>query len=330
MNLSLPSHKTTRHWADLLWDLWCVASIIGIWPRFIEPWLLCTTHLKLPIDQLPRELDGLRILHFSDLHLYPSLSSRFLTRLRNRISSFKPDLILFTGDFLCYSDLNDPARLENFFCSLSAPNGCFAIFGNHDYAQFVSVNDAGEYDVLEKQQSSISRGLRRLFQNPTIAKKTTLRALATKEHQSLTSLIEKTPFKLLNNQSMLIPVKGSFLNICGLGEYMLGRCLPEKAFEQYDRRYPGIILTHNPDSIPSLLPYPGDLILAGHTHGGQINIPWIKEKFVLMENKEFLKGLLKVENKWVYVSRGVGSVMPFRWFSPPEIVYITLEKSDAS
>ena len=62
------------HWwrkSGLLWDVACAVSIVGIWPRFIEPNLLRVTRLTLPIRNLPSTLLGLRVVHFSDLHFGP-------------------------------------------------------------------------------------------------------------------------------------------------------------------------------------------------------------------------------------------------------------------
>lgn len=310
--------------SDFLWNAWCIVSIVGIWPRFIEPNWLRLTPLTLEIPNLPKELNNLKIVQFSDLHVNPAMPNFFIEKLIKKINDEKADLILFTGDFLCYSQFGDKEKLRYLLNSLSAPFGCFAVLGNHDYQETVSINEFGEYDIQEAPQSLISKGFSRIFSTTTLKKKTTERAKSVPPHQELLELIQETPFTLLNNQTQKISLKNSFLNITGLGEYTLGKCLPEEAFKNYDLNYPGIVLLHNPDAFPMLQNYPGNLVLCGHTHGGQINLPWLWKKFTLLENMEFKKGLLYRYNKWLYISRGVGSVMPFRWFAPPEIVTITL------
>ena len=244
----------------------------------------------------------------------------------SRIKKATPDIIVFTGDFLCYSKLRDKDRLKRLLCSLSAPYGCYAILGNHDYQQTISINDKGEYDLMENQTSMVSKAFSRIFSSITLAKITTERAKEVEANRELEALLKETPFELLNNDTKKIDIKGSCLNICGLGEYTLGKCLPAVAFKDYDRHYPGIILAHNPDSIPLLKDFPGDIVLCGHTHGGQINLPWLWKKFTLLEDMRYKKGLFQLNNKWLYISRGVGGVMQFRWFAMPEIVLITLEK----
>lgn len=313
--------------SNFAWDLWCLVSIVGIWPRFIEPNLIATTSLTLRNPNLPAELKGLRILQFSDLHIHPRLSNRFLNRLIRKILRLAPDMIVFTGDFICYSQLDekDAGRLKHFLNQLKAPFGCYAVLGNHDYQEYISVDEKGDYDVTDPV-SAIKKGFQRLFQ-PSVepSKVVTDRALKTPFHQELMNLLKETPFEILHNSTTIVPIKGTYLNVCGLGEHMLGRSNPQEAFKGYDKNYPGIILTHNPDSVPYLKGYPGELVLCGHTHGGQVNLPGLNKKFTIMENKNLKKSLVRLDDRWVYVNRGVGSVMPFRWFASPEILLVTLE-----
>jgi predicted MPP superfamily phosphohydrolase len=319
----LPSKATI---SNFLWDVFCVTSIIGIWPRFIEPQRLITKKLSLPIQNLPKSLRGLKILQFSDLHLNRSVKKSFLEKLVARVNILKPDLIVFTGDFVCYSAFEEQERLHKLLCQFKAPYGCYAIFGNHDYEEYVSINKEGTYDVIENSgTSSLIRAFKRLFTTTTLTKIISARAQSVPTHSHLVDMLATTPFKLLHNTTIGIPIRDTILNLCGCGEYMLGRFKPQEAFANYNSKYPGIILVHNPDAIPHLKEYPGDVILCGHTHGGQVNLPWFWKKFTLLENMQFKKGLLKLYNKWENINRGIGSVMPFRWFSPPELLLLTLE-----
>lgn len=310
-----------------LWDLSCLASLIGIWPRFIEPKLIFTTHKTLPIDALPQALHGLKILQISDLHLHPNISDAFLEKLISKSHLLRPDMIVCTGDFLCHGRLNEPQRLRAFLQRLQAPYGCYAVLGNHDYAGYVTINPQGEYDTLPPPSSAVASAFKRLSKTVALTKTFTERVKQIPLHAGLVALLAETPFKLLHNDTLNIHVKDTMLNICGLGEYMAGKLLAKEAFRNYDKQYPGLILLHNPDGIPHLQAYPGDVVLCGHTHGGQINLPWLWKKFTLLENHQFKKGLFKVANKWIYINRGIGSVLPLRCFSPPEILLLTLESS---
>jgi uncharacterized protein len=317
--------KTSYNFANFCWDAWCCLSVVGIWPRFIEHRLLSTTSLKLKIPSLPTDLAGLKIVQFSDIHLHPKVSDSFLKKIQNKIAALKPDIILFTGDFLCFSQPHDLDRLKKIFSSFSAPYGCYAILGNHDYAQFVSINEAGEYDVLNASAGSLGRIFKRLWTNTILARKITEKARSVQANEILEKLLKQTPFKLLKNESIKIPVRNSFLNITGLEEYCTGHFNPTQAFSNYDSHFPGIVMSHNPDSVPTLLNYPGEVILCGHTHGGQVNLPWLWKKFTLMENPKLKRGLFNMQDKWVYVNRGVGSIIQFRWLAVPELLLLTLE-----
>lgn len=311
-----------------LWDLFCLSSLIGIWPRFIEPRLIFTTKLSLPLPNLPKDLNGFRILQISDIHFNQQSSTFLLDKLVRKCKALKPDLIVMTGDFICYSQLAKPERLRSLLQRFHAPYGCYAILGNHDYASFVSINDKGDYDtIIPPSSSSLSRAFARLGKSITLTKLTTERAKNIPVHQGLVDLLKQTPFKLLHNDTETISVKNTKLNICGLGEYCLSKTHPEQAFKHYDQNYPGIVLLHNPDGTSLIENYPGDVILSGHTHGGQVNLPWMWKKFTLLENMDFKCGLKKCSNKWLYINRGISSVLPFRWFAPPEILLLTLEEN---
>jgi len=308
-----------------LWDLWCTVSIVGIWPRFIEPNLISTTTLDFPLSNLKSNLP-LKIVQFSDLHFNSELSERFLNKLTDKILKESADIIVFTGDFLCFSKLDEQIRLKKFLNTLHAPFGCFAILGNHDYENFISINENGEYDLIDNLNSSstLARGFKKLFSKIILKGTSTERAKNSNVHEGLIELLKETPFTILHNETKLIDIKGTKLNICGLGEYSLKKCLPEIAFESYETDYPGVILSHNPDSLSLLKNYPGEIILSGHTHGGQVNLPWLRNKFMALENLKLVRGLVRQYNKNIYINKGVGSVMKFRWFSMPEILVLNL------
>jgi predicted MPP superfamily phosphohydrolase len=312
-------------WGDKLWDAWCIASVIGVWPRFIEPRMLTVTRLELRIPALPPGLKGLKLLHLSDIHFHSGMSAAFLQRVSTKILSLQPDIIVCTGDFLCYGHLEEQARLLEFLKSLHAPLGCFAVLGNHDYASRIGLNARGDYDIAKADERAlIAQGFYRLFSNPHISGKATDEVTSMPPHADLVALLHASPFVLLHNDCRQVIVGSGGLNICGLGEYSCGKTLTQAAFEGYEKRYPGILLLHNPDGVPLLREVPGDIILCGHTHGGQVNLPWIWRKCALMEHPQFKQGLVPFFNKWVYINRGLGSIFPFRWFAPPELLLLTL------
>ncbi|KAM9975580.1 hypothetical protein ACTFIW_005453 [Dictyostelium discoideum] len=107
------------------------------------------------------------------------------------------------------------------------------------------------------------------------------------------------------------------------------KCSPETLFSNWDINSPGIILYHNPDSWDLIKNYPGDLYLFGDTHSGQVNIPFITKRLAPVMHSQMIRGLFTEQDPHLlqlYVSRGIGSTFLFLWFSPPELVAITLRQ----
>jgi uncharacterized protein len=312
---------------SLFIDFLSTFSVIGIWPRFIEPKLLKTTKLTWQLSPNEAHLAGLRIIHLTDLHFHAKMSQKFLDKIIHSVSRLRPDLILFTGDFLCYSRLDAPEKFLSFLCHLNAPLGKYCIFGNHDYAEYVSLNKKGIYDLLTPPNPAkgLLRGLKILFQIQPTSTKVDEKVYAISHHEALCTILRKTTFKLLENKTEILPIG---LNLTGLGDLALGRSNPHIAFSNYNPQFPGIVLSHNPDTFPTLLHFPGNWILSGHTHGEQIHIPWpkwgrkITRKLARLENSQYTRGLFIMEKKRLYVNRGLGCHKPFRFCSPPEICLI--------
>lgn len=309
------------------WDIACAVSVVGIWPRFIEPNLVRVSRVSVALPALPRKLQGFRVVQFSDLHLNPDVPDAFLRKVIATIQSLKPDLIAFTGDFLCYGRLQQPERLRQLLGSLSAPHGCFAVLGNHDYNRYVGINEQGEYDLIEPSTSEVSKAIRRLFIAQKLLGTPSKRLHLLERHQELDQLLCTLPFTLLENESRRLPIGNTFLNVCGLGEYMAGRLRPDEAYRDYDDAYPGLILVHNPDGAIHLAPYPGSLFLCGHVHGGQVNLPFIADRFAVVENPQYRAGLYNYNGRPLYVNRGLGGGFRMRWRSRPEVTLLTLESA---
>ncbi len=329
MSLHFSSFKTSNHFLERLWDAACIASIVGIWPRFIEPNLLFTSQHTLPIALLPKELDGLTIVQFSDLHYSSYVSKGYLDKISRHIQKLKPSLIVFTGDLLSYAELEESAPLQKFLSSLSAPLGCYAIFGNHDYKEYTSLALDGSYRIICDHTPVLLRGLSRIFSSKKLSNDPeVLQPIPEKEE--LKKIFADSGFQVLHNETVQIGKKGSYINLTGLGDICARQCFPNLAFNQTDSRFPSIVLSHNPDSYPLLEHYPGDLLLFGHTHGGQVNLPFIWEKITPLKNKKLKSGLVAFPEKerFLYINRGLGSTFPFRWFAPPEIAKITLARSN--
>jgi predicted MPP superfamily phosphohydrolase len=312
----------------LLWDGWCCISLVGIWPRFIEPRIISTSRLKLAIPSLHRDLHGFRIVQFSDLHFHEKMSRSFLKKVQRRVMSEKPDMILFTGDLIDHAKLVCREELKAFLSDFTAPYGCFAIMGNHDYAELVSVDStSGHYDVVKESSSLFQRIRKRFGREISPTGQMTPQAAAIGPNEELIQLFSETPFTLLENESHQIAVGEAKINLAGLGEYTLGRSDPTAAFGAWDYSHPGIAMVHNPDAVAKMGKGPAELILCGHTHGCQVNLPFFRKRFTLLENSCFRKsGLMYWQGQKMYINRGVGGRLNFRWRAVPEILTVIMHE----
>ena len=265
----------------------------------------------------------MKVVFFSDLHINQYSSPRFLNRLQKTISQLSPDLILFGGDLLSYAVLPRPELAVRFFDSLSAPLGIFACLGNHDYTEYTTTDQSGTAVRGTANGHPIIQGLKRLVGTSRSSLQSPIEA-PTPLNEELLRFYSDHNIAVLHNETVHVGTGSQRINLTGLGDLTSGHLLPSKAYKGYDPRAPGIVFGHNPDSYTYLSYFPGDLFLFGHTHGGQINVPFIWEKITPLIDKSLRNGLHHRDGRTVFVTRGVGATFPFRLFAPPQVVLFEL------
>ncbi|EPP35385.1 calcineurin-like phosphoesterase family protein [Chlamydia ibidis] len=310
-----------------------LSLLVVLWAGMIEPNSLRVSSVKWKVPRKYAHLHGLCIVQISDLHFHKSVPQKFLRKVSKEIASLSPDILLFSGDFLCRAQVEDPDRLEAFLHTLKARLGTFAVLGNHDYQSYVSRNHHGEIDVIPLESS---QPLKRIFVSIIQALFSSNRYKFAKTlqpqmpHPELIALLKKTPITLLHNENYTIP---DVANIVGLGDIFARQCNPEQAFSNYNPTLPGIILSHNPDTITLLDNHSGDLVFSGHTHGPQVSLPWpkfankIMNRLSGLENPNLTRGHFHFVDglKQLYVNRGLGGLKRLRFCSPPEICCVRCE-----
>ncbi len=132
--------------------------------------------------------------------------------------------------------------------------------------------------------------------------------------------------RVLKNETHLIERSGSRLAIAGLDDPITRNDDLDKTLAGAPDECPTIMLAHTPDITPQAAERGVDLVLAGHTHGGQVVLPWIGPPIVNSKyGRRFAAGLKQVGETQVYTNRGVGmAIVPFRINCPPEVALITL------
>ena len=136
--------------------------------------------------------------------------------------------------------------------------------------------------------------------------------------------LAKAGIKFLENEIVEIPVGNETLKLWGIEDFWKHRAVPTVPFDALSDKQNVIAITHNPDSL--LKAPPGfALMLAGHSHGGQVSFPFIGAPFAFVNDRRFMKGLAEVDGKRVFVTTGIGCTGPqLRFGVPPEIAVLTL------
>lgn len=235
----------------------------------------------LNIHKLKSEkLQGLKLVQISDLHIgMLHLNERWLSLIVERINILKPDIIAITGD-LVEGEFSRISPQLNVLKSLTGNSKKYYITGNHEY-----IHGAGPW---EKK-------------------------------------LEELGFAILHNQNEIIDFNQSKLLIAGVPDRMIGRfiknkeSLPDTALKNIQQVDYKILLAHQPSSVFDLKIETCDLILSGHTHGGQL-FPF--HVFVRLLHPVIV-GFKTINNIKVFAHQGTGLWgPPMRWFSRGEIVLI--------
>jgi predicted MPP superfamily phosphohydrolase len=238
----------------------------------------------VPVPRLPRELDGLRILHLSDFHLGSlSLNGRAARAAVAWGREAAPDLVAVTGDLL--ASARGERVLRELLGALKPANGTFAVLGNVDVSDTLDPFSPGAEvrDLLPHAQ-------------------------------------------LLRDTSALVEVRGHTVQVAGLDPGSRFSPPPALADPGADLR---ILLAHFPDSADRLPSGGFQLVLSGHTHGGQLCLPFPGGKVRLsnVEHTPYEEGVFELPGRTLVVSRGTGTTfVPFRFACRPEATLLVLRE----
>lgn len=307
-------------------SLLSIFSVLG-WANFVEPNLVQTTKIFWKLPKKWAYLSGLKIVQISDLHFNDKVPSKFLKKVSQKISSCNPDIICFCGDFFCRGRIEDQNRFVSFAQTLKPKLCAVGVLGNHDYASYVSCDDKGYINVIPQHKSAPFKRAYVAVAGSLFKKEYKYNFhpehASVNPHSDIVQLLKRTPFQLLHNENISLPIG---LNIVGLGDLFAKQFIPQKAFENYNPELPGIILSHNPDTVKFLMKYPGERILSGHSHGPQLSIAYPKfarkfmERLSGLEDPHLSRGEFQLTpDKTLYVTRGLGGLKRTRFCSLPEV-----------
>ena len=246
-------------------------------------------------DQLPKAFDGYRIAVFSDIHVgsYTGYSRWVLEDAIDSINAMNPDLIVFLGDI----QNTQPSELYDFstlLSSLKAKDGVMTIMGNHDYSRYVNVDSAQKVaNIYETEKLQRSFGWRLLLnENVTL-------------HRGADSIFVAG---MEGNDEI-----DAYFGVGNAQRSMEN--IPDGAFT--------IMLVHNPNEwIDKVVPETtAQLTMSGHTHGGQVELFGLRPSRITY-GKDF--GMYEENGRSLFVTKGLGGVIPMRFGVPGEVVLMTL------
>jgi len=144
--------------------------------------------------------------------------------------------------------------------------------------------------------------------------------------KTLRNLLKESGIEILENETKKIEKDDCFLYLIGVDDPHEGYDDFERAVAEIKNQAPKILLAHSPEIFRKVKGKGINLVLVGHTHGGQINIPFLTDFFLpLKYDKQYKSGLFKEKSTYLYVNRGIGTTfLPLRFNAPPEITLIEL------
>ncbi len=264
---------------------------IGSYGFFAESRWFEVTRRQITIKGLDAKLDGLRIVQLSDIHHGAWMSIGWVKQIVDVANSLSPDLVALTGDYV-YRGLEYTEPVAQALSALRGRIGVLGVLGNHDW-----------------------------FDNGVLTKE----------------IFARHGIPMIDNDRRFITpdrriVESSRQGLCiaGVGDLWEDKCLYDRAMGGVSGGIPTILMSHNPDVAeePDFIRsgYRVDLMLSGHTHGGQISLPLVGSPVTNSRfGRKYAKGLVNGPVCPVYISRGLGmTVMPVRVGVRPEIAVIEL------
>jgi predicted MPP superfamily phosphohydrolase len=285
--------RTSRgqgRWARWIGRNWARVS----YARRVEPTWLEVNHCPIPIAGLPPAFAGFRIAQLSDFHCSRQVTPAYLGEAVELTLAQDPDLVVLTGDFIHHGFKYIEQAVAT-LGRLSAPHGVYAVLGNHDY----SVRNALGFRRFRHLHRAVARGL------------------------------TSKGIRVLHNEMVRLTRGDAFLQLVGVEDLWSRVCDLDQAFGDLSPFHPCIALAHNPRTIERLDGRRCDLMLSGHTHGGQINWPGLGRPTLSRKARRFAAGLYQYRQTCLYVNKGVGFGFRFRFGVRPEVAVFSLEPASS-
>ena len=276
--------------------------VLGLGKGFYNTTPLAGVELRqvdVKINGLPDKFHGFTIGHLSDTHASMIANTGLFDEAASLIMSKKPDMIALTGDYI--------SGATKFF------SGAIGEFNQTHLDQLIE-----SFSILKAPMGIFGvLGNHDFWSGPKAVEAV------------MSGFTKSIGAQWLRNESRSMERDGQHINVLGVDDYWHS-CSLSMACRGLDKSSVNILLSHNPDINDDVMPQMRiDLILAGHTHGGQVVLPYfgcpvVPSKF----GQKYLSGLTPDGDRQTYITRGVGHLMaPIRLNCPPEAAIITLQSA---
>lgn len=258
-----------------------------LYARYIGTMGLITKEYTIKDNKIPSSFDGLKIVHFSDLHYKRAINEEKVEKIVKEINLINPDIVVFTGDLIDKDITPTKDDYEFLIKSLSkikSKYGKYSVLGNHDY----------------------------------------------EEKEEILKVFQKSNFKYLENEYDIIYKNSEKLLIGGLGNITYGEDFIDEISSSETVDYQ-ITLVHEPDVSDEIVKYTNtNLILAGHSHNGQVRLPIIGAIIKPSYAEKYYDEHYKIKDTNLYISSGIGvSTLNYRLFNHPSINFYRINKKNS-
>jgi predicted MPP superfamily phosphohydrolase len=313
-----------------------LASLLGwLYARHIERRRVRLDRFVITVDRPRLPAKGLVILHLSDLHFGADsrIEADKVANLQRLLAGEHYDLVFFTGD-LIHTIHGLPAALA-FLQTLHPSSGTFCCLGNHDYAEYSVWSMFDNSRDLSSEQGNPGNSLARLaraarqmaeFVRKVVRNELVRLPVAYNDITAIQTALAQAGVQPLVNQAFHLQGDDLDLWIAGVDDHTEGRPDLAAALAPVPNDALLILLAHNPDIWLDPGIERADLVLAGHTHGGQIRLPLIGAIHTQGTHltRRCPAGWFQRGQARMFVSQGLGESVPLRLGVLPQAALIHL------
>jgi predicted MPP superfamily phosphohydrolase len=281
---------------------------VGFHAMLREPYQPVARRCRL---DLPDGWPALSVVHISDLHVQREDPRLWQVQIR-ALAGLRPDLVCVTGDVCEKAD--DVPLLVDVLRAAQPRFGTFIILGNHEHGASLPA-------ALRRQ---VKRPWRRVL-DPLLS--TLVRARSSdgiEEGHAIGAGLAAAGFTVLHNEGQRVEDNGRTLWIAGCDSAWAGHADMAAAFDGRRPDEPCLALIHEPDLAFDAARAGADLILAGHTHGGQVRLPFVGAPIThrIDERIQVAQGFQRIGHALLHITAGLGHTVALRFRCPPEVVWL--------